>query len=147
MSADGSVELDWGDELQRKFRLDWGGLRELQEGKANKARVAIGVAPLGPRGFLRALIAGEELIEDVREIIRISLLRGNKDMAPPEAARLVRQYVEERPLAESVPVAVTVLMAAVVGVPDDPAGKQPAGEDRTMTAPSPSPQSMASGPH
>lgn len=150
MSGDGtgSVTMAWGDGEYR-FRLAIGQLRELQA-KVNEPRVKVGAKPLGPRGLLRALIAGEEWIDDAREIMRLGLIGGGNGMTPPKALNLVQQYVDGRPIAESVVPATVILMAAVSGVEGDDVGKKEAAEtavsERTTTDLSPSPQSSGTAP-
>ncbi len=56
------------------------------------------------------------LVADIREIIRIALVGGG--ITPTEALRLVRRYVEERPLTESMPVALSAIEAFLFG-PDE----------------------------
>lgn len=92
-------------------------------------------------------------IMDYRETIRLGLIGGG--MKPLDALRMVKRYVELRPSQESVPLAMMILMAGLVGVEeaeekkDDPplgkpqaetalTGKQPvspsAGPSSTKTA-------------
>ena len=77
-------------------------------------------------------------IMDYRETIRLGLIGGG--MKPLEALKLVKRYVEDRPAQESVPIALMILMAGLVGVPaedekgeDPPLGKPQA--ERTSTGP------------
>jgi hypothetical protein len=71
-------------------------------------------------------------VTDLFETIRIGLIGGGA--TPAKALSLCRRYVEGRPWAESVPVAQAILVAALVGVPDDNnLGKQTA--DQTATEP------------
>lgn len=128
MSADGSTEFEWADGRYR-FRLAIGQLRELQE------KCGCGPAELSAR-----ISQQRWMVDDLREIIRLGLIGGGK--SPADALKLVRRYVEERPLLESVPVAMAVLLTALVGVPDDPVGKKPAEGTATEPATSSfSPQS------
>ena len=53
---------------------------------------------------------------EVREIIRLGLIGGGTK--PTEALRLVGRYVENRPLSESVPVALEIVEAALFGAPE-----------------------------
>jgi hypothetical protein len=140
----GSVRLEWGDG-EHAFRLAIGQLRELQE-SVNRPRVAMGAPAIGPRTLLRLLSAGDAWPDEVAEVLRLGLVGGG--MKPVEAARLVRLYVNppERPVLESAPVAQVVLMAALVGVRDDPVGKKPRRRRRRATTASASPASTASAP-
>lgn len=126
MSADGSITLKWADG-EYQFRLALGQLRELQE-NVNRPRAAIGAHPVGPGTLLGLLRSNAMLVDDVRETIRLGLIGGGT--VPARALGLVERYVDARPLAESVPTALSVLMAAVVGVPDDPASKKKTKQDR-----------------
>jgi len=59
---------------------------------------------------------------DVRETIRLGLIGGGK--TPAAALSLTQRYVDARPFAENVQAAQLILMAALVGVPDDMVGKK-----------------------
>lgn len=131
MSRDGSISLVWGDG-EHRFRLPIGQLRELQEKCA-----------AGPAEIVERLTAGRWRVDDVRETIRLGLIGGG--MAPGEAYTLTVRYVDERPWLENVAPAQAVLMAALVGVADEPVGKAGAAEAETgATDASPSPPSTAS---
>lgn len=134
MSANGLITIDWGDGTHT-FRLAIGQIQELQE----KTKV-------GPRRLWMRIISGDWLVDDLRETIRLGLIGGGTP--PVVALGLVRRYVEERPLLESIQPAIQILAAALNGVPDDPVGKTPAEEAKNQTIPtadpgsSPSPHSM-----
>lgn len=85
---------------------------------------------------------------DIREVIRLGLIGAGMD--PPKALLLVKRYVDDRPWGESVPVAMAILMAAIVGVEgDQPAKKTDADRGEHSTTPtgaSSDPRSMASAP-
>jgi hypothetical protein len=130
MSADASVTLTWADG-EHKFRLAIGQLRELQE-----------KTDAGPVEVLDRLATRRWRLDDVRETLRLGLIGGG--MAPVKALGLVKRYVDERPLMESLPAAQAVLLAAIVGVPEDEVGKGEAEEtttsgsaSRPFTAPEP----------
>jgi Phage tail tube protein, GTA-gp10 len=128
MSADGSVTLAWGDSEERKFRLSIAALIELQE----KCKA-------GPPEILDRLLSGRWKVEDIRETLRLGLVGGGAK--PEEALALRARYVDTR-LQESALVAQAVLMAALVGVKDDPVGKREAVPDATgATVASPPPLS------
>lgn len=101
----GTVTLRWGDG-EHDFRLALGNLRELQDKTG-----------AGPMELLRRLSDGRWRVDDVRETLRVGLLGGGAK--PAEASKLVERYVDERPRAESVPVAQAVLMFTLYGDPDD----------------------------
>lgn len=110
MSRSGDIEIEWGDGTHR-FRLAIGQLRELQEKTGQ-----------GPGALLQRLSTGGWRVDDAPQILRLGLIGGG--MAPIDAARLVRVYAEERPPMESIQPALTVLMAGLFGVPDEPVGKE-----------------------
>jgi hypothetical protein len=119
MSADGSVDILWGDG-EHRFRLAIGQLRELQE-----------KCGAGPMAIFNRLRDGTWRVEDLSETLRLGLIGGG--MKPVDAKLAVVRYCEGRPLLESVAPAQTVLMAALLGVPEDPVGK-PTAEETTTEA-------------
>lgn len=135
MSRDGSITFVWGDG-EHPFRLPIGHLRELQE-----------KCDAGPAEIAGRLANGRWRVDDVRETIRLGLIGGG--MTPADAYTRTVRYVDERPLLESVPAAQAVLMAALVGVHEEPVGKGEAAEAETeaaTTGASPSPPSTAPAP-
>lgn len=137
MSADASVTFAWADG-EHRFRLAIGQLRELQE-----------KCGAGPLEILDRLATRRWHVDDVRETMRLGLIGGG--LEPFKALALVRHYIDDRPLMESVPAAQAVLMAALVGVPDDDVGKEGAEEstnDGSASRPStePEPQSDSAPP-
>lgn len=118
MSTNGSISFVWGDGEEHKFRLAIGQLRELQEKCA-----------AGPRTIFDRLCTGGWYVDDIRETLRLGLIGGGK--TPIEAMVLVKRYVDDRPLQENVMPAMSVIMAAVVGSPDDQVGKEPAETTET----------------
>ena len=117
MSADASVTLAWGDG-EHKFRLAIGQLRELQE-----------KCSAGPIEVLDRLANRRWRVDDVRETVRLGLIGGGLD--PIKALSLVRHYIDERPLMESIAPAQAILMAALIGAEGDEVGKEEAGETTT----------------
>jgi hypothetical protein len=134
MSRDGSISLIWGDG-EHRFRLAIGQLRELQE-----------KCDAGPAEIAGRLADGRWRVNDVWETVRLGLIGGG--MPASDAHRLTTRYVDERPWLESVPAAQAVLMAALVGAPEEPVGKDEAAEAETgaTTDASPSPPSTAPAP-
>lgn len=110
MSRDGSIELDFADSTHH-FRLAWGELMKLQE-----------ACDAGPYVVLDRLVSGRWRVQDISETLRLGLIGGG--MAPVDALKLVREYVEGRPPLENLVIAQRVLGAAVVGVPEEEVGKK-----------------------
>lgn len=112
MSRDGSITLDWADG-EHVFRLRWGELIQLQE-----------ACDAGPLVVFTRLGGMHWRLEDVRDTIRLGLIGGG---ATPEAAlKLVRDYVEARPLLENVALARAIVGAATIGASDEEPGEAPA---------------------
>lgn len=133
MSRDASISFEWADG-EHTFRLPIGQLRELQE--------KTGVGPL--RLFQR-LMEGSWMVDDAREIMRLGLIGGG--MKPDEALRLVKRYVDARPLMEAQSPAMLVLGAALHGTEQEPQpGKEEAPEAATSAPLSDSPPSTGPAP-
>lgn len=131
MSRHAEVTLEFGDG-EHAFRLALGQLKELQE------RVGC-----GPPVLFRRLLLSEYNVEDAREIIRLGMIGGGA--TPTEALTFVKRYVDERPLIESVPVALTILQAALSG-PEIAGKKAMAAGTMPETDQSTSPPSTATPP-
>lgn len=133
MSSDGSINFAWatGDHV---FRLRIGHLRELQDH-----------CDAGPMQIFDRLASRSWRVDDVREVLRLGLIGGG--MKPLEALVLTKRYVDEygHSLIENATAAQNVLLAALVGVRDDPVGKERA-EESQATGDSTSPPSMAPEP-
>lgn len=125
MSGTGRITIVWGGD-EREFRLAIGQLRRLQEKTG-----------AGPMAVATRLAGGTFMVDDVRESIRLGLIGGG--MKPSEADELVKEYVDERPLLENVITAREILMAALVGDPNDEVGKGRAEGAATEATASPSP--------
>ena len=132
VSRDASIDIVWGDG-ERRFRLAIGQLRELQE-----------KCDAGPAEILDRLASRRWRINDVRETIRLGLVGGG--MPPAEAHRTIARYVDGRPWLESVPVAHAIVLAALIGAPDEPAGNGEAARAKSEADASPSPLSTKSAP-
>lgn len=113
MSADGSIELVWGDGPQR-FKFGIGQWRELQE-NVNRRRIAIGAPVVGPMGLLNQLRANDAWPDDIRDVLRIGMIGGEKK--PSDVHRLMTHYFDPVPPLENMKPAFFVLMAALVGPP------------------------------
>jgi hypothetical protein len=132
MSYDASIERAWGDG-EHKFRLSIKYLRELQD----KCKA-------GPAMLFTRLQTGQWMVDDIRETIRLGLIGGG--MPSVEALVLTVRYVDDRPLMENVGMAIEIIGAALVGVPEDqPAGKATPEETPEMDG-SASPNFTAQGP-
>lgn len=119
MSADGSVTLKWPDD-ERRYRLGIGELRELQER-----------LDLGPVEIFNRLKDQRWRFDDVRETIRLGLIGAGTD--PQKALALVGRYVTVGVnMMPAVQTALAIMLAALVGVEDDPVGK-PTPETETTS--------------
>ncbi|KQQ38703.1 hypothetical protein ASG19_06700 [Rhizobium sp. Leaf306] len=118
---DAQITLPWADG-DYTFRLGWGELELLQE--------ACGA---GPYVVLNRLIADEWMMGDVLHTIRLGLIGGG--MAPTDALKKVRDYVEKRPPVENVLYAQGILSAGLTGAPEEGAlGEDVAGnQDSSST--------------
>lgn len=109
MSRDASITLDFADGTY-KFRLAWGQLAELQEN-----------CDAGPYVILERLQNRSWRLNDIRENIRLGLIGGGMD--PVSALKLVKRYVEDRPLLENVKLAQAILTVALIGAPEEEVGE------------------------
>lgn len=116
MSADGSVELIWGDG-PNIFRLAIGQFRELQD-KVNTRRLSIGASPVGPLTLLKALQANDAWPDDARDVLRIGLVGGGKTVE--RAHRMMTLFFDPTPPLTHMRAAHAVLLAGLVGSPDEP---------------------------
>ena len=133
MSGSAKISFVWGDG-EHTFRLAIGQLRELQD-----------KCGAGPMEILSRLTSGTWRVDDLRETIRLGLIGGGK--TPTDALILVARYVDAFPLVNSVAPAQAVLMAALVGVENDPVGKPMAAKTkRKATGASSSRRSTAQEP-
>lgn len=120
-----TVTTDWADGAHT-FRLRFGELIELDK-----------ALDRGPLELLQDLMRGAWRPKQMREIIRLGLVGGG--MPPAQALGLVRRYVEERPLLESVPLAMRIMEAALYAPLESGAdvGEQTAGETPNLGASTP----------
>ncbi len=105
---------------EHEFALAIGQLRALQER-----------CDAGPMHILQRLATGMWRVDDVIQPIRLGLEGGGMDKG--EALRLSRQFVEDRPLTESVLLAHAVLQATLFGEGDDPVGESAGGGEEKQT--------------
>lgn len=116
----GEITLQWAGESRLFNIAKLGQLLELEE------KCGAGVSEI-----LVRLRSEKWFYRDMREVVRLSLIGGGTP--PNDAAKLVERYVDDRPWRESLPVAVAVLFAGMVGVVGDPLGKPPAEVTKTET--------------
>ena len=127
MSRSAEVTLAFAGE-DRQFRLPIGRLRALQE-----------KCDCGPMELLTRFAGGTWRVDDLRESIYQGLIGGG--MEAREAAGLLRTDFDDLPLQQFVPICQAIVMAAVVGAPDEDAGELQ-GEE-ALTSPSPGPSSAS----
>lgn len=142
MSRSGEIALEFGGE-ERTFRLALGQWRKVQE-KCDAGPGEL-LSRLGPAYVARQqglnfnqMLANGYLgawrIDDVREPILQGLLGGGMDAKV--ALDLVKDWIDERPLFEAVGVAYQVVLASVIGAPDEAAaGESDAVAEASQTSP------------
>lgn len=130
MIKHGEISFDWADG-HYAFRLAIGHWREIRDKTG-----------AGPHELYERVVRRKWFVDDLREVIRLGLIGGGQ--TPTEALRLVANYVDERPLFESVPVALAIMAAALVAPVDDQPkkGRGRSGKEATTSA-SASPTSTA----
>jgi len=96
------INLVFGDG-EYTFALTWAGAQEWEEKTGRSLYHTFNDMVSSRMGF----------VSDIREIVRIALIGGGT--APSEAFRLVKRYVEGRPLAETMPVALEAIEAFLFG--------------------------------
>lgn len=104
-SGHGYVTRAWGDG-DYTFRLAWGGWKEIQD-----------KCGCGPAELLDRLIHRKWRADDLYEVVRLGLIGGG--MSAVDALKLARSYVQDRPLLESVPVALEIVSASLFGPADE----------------------------
>lgn len=140
MSArDGSTEFVWGDGELHKFQLvtaDWEVLQtELGRGPFVLFRQVREAAMLLVPSMWKHLTADAGNIHagDCAAILRVALISAGMDSR--KARALVRAYVEQKPLADSIEATLKVLEAAVVGPADEPGKSEAAKEAEASASP------------
>lgn len=127
--SDTALELDFGDGRYRFF-LPMARICEVERLCGDKSIVvmheqmgaALGMEPESEA--VHWLGGGAPRIKDVYEVIRCAAIGGGEcqrgeqpeKVSPLDAKRLVDDYVDGRPLSETVPVAWAILNAAIMGV-------------------------------
>src|SRR5690606_9604536 len=105
MSRSAKVTAPFGDGVYT-FQLDIAGLEELDE-----------KCDAGPEEMFYRVIDGRWRVRDIREPIRIGLVRGGMD--PMRALALVSRYAAEGYLADLKPLVQAILGAALRGSPEE----------------------------
>lgn len=95
----GLVIEDWADGSYQ-FRLAYGQWLELDQ-----------LLQVGPMALYVRLLDRQWKANDIREIIRLGLIGGGCN--PIKALQLTKTYVEERPLLESLPLAMEIVSASL----------------------------------
>lgn len=110
MDGSATIEFAWGDR-DCTFRLGMEQLRKLQE--------ATGAGPLA---LFNRLSSGDWKVDDVRETIRLGLIGGG--MGGIEALKMVKEFVDNKPLFPNINPARVIIMAALAGPSDDDTKKK-----------------------
>jgi len=131
MAVNGKITLAWADGEHDFNIAKIGQIFELQD------KCGCGLMEIFNR-----LREGRWRFEDIRETIRLGLIGGGK--TPAQALVLTKRYVDERPLAENTQAAMAILMAAIVGPPEEEQPAKKAEADRGET--SSTPRDGLSGP-
>lgn len=125
MSRSAEITLPFAGE-DRTFRLPIGRLRALQE-----------KCDAGPMELLSRFASGTWRVDDLRETLLQGLQGGG--MASADASRLLKSDFDDLPLQQFVSLCQGIVMACVIGAPDEDLG-EPKGEAE-VTSPSPAPSS------
>jgi hypothetical protein len=142
MGRFGEVALDWAGEEGRTFRLGLGQIAKLQEkldaGPLHIAAMCqITLAALHFQGeqnwvaLSRLDLSQMAELPHLREVHFQGLLGAN--VPAPQAAALVKEWVEERPLTENLASAIRICMGHALEVADE----KPVGEPQAAPAASP----------
>ncbi len=133
MSRSGDIALDFGGG-ERIFRLGIGQIKKLQE-QCGAGPAGVAACCLTTLGMLKAQEVGDFLLlsrMDVRNcaekpMVSATILQGllGGGMGGPDALRLVRDWVDERPLSESLHIAFSICNAAVQGVAEERSAGEP----------------------
>lgn len=110
MSRSCAITLPFADG-EYVFRIRFGEAVALQE-----------QTDAGPRWIYGRLVEGSWHPKDISETIRQGLL-GAKEVPVAKIKTLIEQYVEKRPALEHVGIAIAILEAHLIGVPDEPLKK------------------------
>lgn len=113
MSADGSIELPFGDG-RHLFRLPIGQWRVLEE-----------LRKIGPRRLYDRVRQGDWFVDDLYHAIRLGLIGGG--LAAPEALRLTDLYfgdwLASKGLLNAEGLVILIMGTSLAGMETDPVGK------------------------
>jgi hypothetical protein len=134
------VRLELGGE-KRTFRVGIDELERIQEetdagpfelyGRLAAAHEAMAGGLRTLQGI--ALAAGCRLgPKDVSQVVYNGLVGGG--LPPGEARKLTRLWIDARPIGEGVELAFMVMLAAVIGAPDEPVGELAGGAQKPARA-------------
>ena len=126
MHRHGEVTVSWADG-DHAFRLGLGELQELEE-KFDRSIFVIA----------ERLSSSTATSLEIREVLRIGLIGGG--MKATDALALIRRYVDELPLFESLAAAKIVAMAALMRLDKVNENDPPAGEENAKPSGSTSPE-------
>lgn len=143
MSRHGDITLEWADG-EYTFRLGIGEIRKLQER-----------TDCGPYELFDRISTRKFKVDELRETVRLGLVGGGQCKAangvPDDRRinRLIKDYVDERPIIPTMLLCAKILNAALAGSMDEPVPKSTAKESRPQSSKeesSPSPPSTDGGP-
>lgn len=119
-------DVEVGPAGSAKITLRWGdGVHDFRLGTAEWQAIDT-KCDVGPQELYRRFQNGKWKLNELRETMRWGLIGGGLKAA--EASKLIEQYVDARPLMESVNHAIAIIGVALVGPADDPVGKTTAAE-------------------
>lgn len=110
--------------------ITWAGGEHTFDLKIEHLRALQDRCDAGPEWILARLSNKQWHVNDVVDTIRLGLEGGG--MEKDDARKMVKRYVEDRPLTMSVLTAQAVLMLALYGDPDDQPGEAGAGEEKPI---------------
>lgn len=104
---------------EHEFALDLGALRALQD-----------CCDAGPEQVMRRIATGAWRVNDLYDTIRLGLITSGA-MKGPEAAKFLTDLFSKHPMIAFRETAQLILIAALVGVEDDPLG-EPMGAETPL---------------
>lgn len=119
MDGSATTEFAWGDR-DCTFRLGMEQLRKLQESTG-----------AGPLALFNRLSSGDWKVDDVRETIRLGLIGGG--MGGIEALKMVKEFVDNKPLFPNINPARVIIMAALAGPSEDDTKKKTTEKTKTQS--------------